>query len=113
MVRHRELVPNRCKDRPVSAPPFLHPGQDPQLGDRAACRGLVEFGAPGGEAQTLGAGEGPFVAHSLALQPLLSPHQQPLLAQVWFPGLGILCPEVAPHLPVCPLPELSCLFPDA
>lgn len=36
----------------------------------------------------LGARERSFVAHSLGLQPLLCPHQQPLLAQVWFPGLA-------------------------
>lgn len=55
---------NRCRDSPVLAPPFLHPEQDPLSleTELPACWGLVAFGALGGEAQTVGAGEGPFVA---------------------------------------------------
>ena len=38
--------------------PFSTLSKTPQLGDRAACRGLVEFGAPGGEAWRLSGSRG-------------------------------------------------------
>lgn len=53
MVRHRELGAQQVKGQASFCPSFLHRGQDPQLGDRAACRGLLSL-EPLEEAQTLG-----------------------------------------------------------
>lgn len=39
MVRHHELAPNRCEDRPVLAPPFLHPEQDPPAWRQSCLQG--------------------------------------------------------------------------
>lgn len=50
MVRHHELAPTGVKTGQFLPLPFSTLSKTPQLGDRAACRGLVEFGAPGGEA---------------------------------------------------------------
>lgn len=77
------MVPGKVHGQSSFAPPPLPPEQGP-LGSesRAACWGLMEVGALGGNAQALGAGEGPLVAEKAAHaqpRPPASPSCPPLL----------------------------------
>lgn len=108
------MVPGKVHGQSSLAPPPLPPEQGPLRSEgRAACWGLMEVGALGWKAQALGAREGPLAAEKAAHA---QPCPQPLLpalppGQVRFPGLKTWSLEEAPHLQVCLLPGLSCLFP--